>query len=163
VNPGAAGVTKVALATAATSAVIKPLTNGTTYYFVVTAVNSNGEGGVSSEKSIAPDALLVKPASPNGVVLIPGAGKITVQWNTKPTATTYNIYYAATASTTTAVLLASGIKVIVPALSVDPQALTQSFDISGLATGSSYSFVVTSENTAGESGAQNAPKTDIVL
>jgi len=96
-------------------------------------------------------------------VTTPGAGKINVQWNTKLTATSYNIYYAATDSTTTAALLASGIKVIVPALSADPQAVTQSFDVSGLTTGLSYSLVVTSENTAGESGAQTTPKIAIPL
>jgi hypothetical protein len=156
VTPGAAGVTKVAVANAATSTVISGLTNGTTYYFVVTSVNANGESGISSEKSATPAATLQPPASPNGVTLTAGTGLVTVLWNTKPTATSYNIYYAASSSTTTADLL-TGTPIKVPATS-DPQATTQSFDVTGLTASTTYAFVVTSQNAAGESGAQTNPK-----
>lgn len=159
VTPGASGVTKVAVANAATSTVVTGLTNGTTYYFVVTAVNANGEGGPSSEDSAAPDASLLPPDSPNGVKLTAGSGQVTITWNTKSTATSYNIYYAATASTTTAILITGGTKVNVAALSADPQPTTQSHAITGLTAGTTYSFVVTSQNTAGESGGQTSPKT----
>lgn len=159
VTPGASGVTKVAVANAATSTVVTGLTNGTTYYFVVTAVNANGEGGPSSEDSAAPSATLQPPDSPNGVKLTAGSGQVTITWNTQSTATSYNIYYAATASTTTAALIASGTPVNVAALSADPQPTTQSHAITGLTAGTTYSFVVTSQNTAGESGGQTSPKT----
>jgi hypothetical protein len=163
VTPAGTGVTKVTVANAATSTVVTGLTNGTTYYFVVTAVNANGEGGPSSEASAAPDASLQPPDSPNGVKLTAGSGQVKVDWNTKLTATSYNIYYAADASTTTAALIASGTKVNVAALSADPQSLTQSYAITGLTAGTTYSFVVTSQNAAGESGGQNSPKTAIPL
>lgn len=159
VIPGAAGVTKVTVASTQTSAVIKPLTNGTPYYFVVSAVNANGEGGLSSEKTATPDAALQVPASPNGVVLTAGTGTVNVLWNTKLTATSYNIYYAATASITSTDLKSTGTKVTVAALSADPQAATQATDIAGLTAGTVYSFIVTAENSAGESGTQNTPKT----
>ena len=162
VTPSTTGATKVSVANAATSAVISPLLNGTTYYFVVTAVNANGEGSISSEKSASPATTLTVPASPNGVILTAGTGLVNVLWNTKMTATSYNIYYSASASTTSAILLASGTKVTVPAASVDPQTTTQSFNVTGLAAGT-YSFIVTAVNAAGESTTQSAPKTKVPL
>lgn len=159
VTPGGSGVTQVQVANAATSTVVTGLTNGTTYYFVVTAVNANGEGGPSSEDSAAPDASLQPPDSPNGVKLTAGSGQVTILWNTKTTATSYNIYYAADANTTTAALIATGTRVNVAALSLDPQPTTQSHAITGLTPGTTYSFVVTSQNAAGESDGQTSPKT----
>jgi hypothetical protein len=159
VTPGNPGVTQVQVANAASSAVISGLANGTTYFFVAEAVNANGKGGLSSEASAIPAATLSIPASPNGVGLAAGTGSVAVTWNTKLTATSYNIYYSASASTTSAALLQSGVKVVVPAASADPQAATQSFSVSGLTAGTTYSFIVTSLNAAGESGAQTNPKT----
>jgi hypothetical protein len=164
VTPGATGVTKIALATAATSAVIKPLTNGTTYYFVVTAVNANGEGGVSSEKSIAPDAALQVPASPTGVSVLPGtvSGTVTATWATVPNATTYNIFYLAGVigekTTPGATIPVSGTKVVVQADSAITPPSPQTFTVTGLISGTSYGFVITAENSAGESTTQTWAK-----
>ncbi|NTV37579.1 MAG: fibronectin type III domain-containing protein [Anaerolineales bacterium] len=156
-----AGVTKLngtKVANAVSPKAITGLTNGTTYYFVVTAVNAAGESVESSETSAAPSAVLQPPASPNGVSVTGGAGKVTVGWNTKLTATSYVIYYSESSSTTSAALLATGTKVTVAALSADPQPGTQSHDVTGLKANTSYAFVVTSKNAAGESGTQNFPK-----
>ena len=150
-----AGGTKIE--NAVSPCVIKGLVNGTTYYFAVTAVNANGEGGLSSEERAAPDATMQPPASPNGVSVTPGPGNVTIQWNTKISATSYNVYYAASGSISSAELLAGGSRVTVPA-AADPQPATQSEVISGLTPGSVYSFIVTAENTAGESAAQSTPK-----
>ena len=144
-----------------TPQVITGLTNGVTYYFVVTAVNIAGESVESSEKFATPAVGVLPPASPNGVVATAGAGQVNVLWNTKLTATSYNIYYIASSTITSADLLATGTKVNVPALSADPQPATQSHDIIGLTPGTTYSFVVTSENAGGESGTQTTPKTAI--
>lgn len=139
--------------------VITGLINGTTYYFVVTAVNIAGESIESSEKSATPAAGVLPPVSPNGVSATPGVGLVTMLWNTKLTATSYNIYFSSTPGITSLELLATGTKVTVLALSADPQPTTQSHDITGLTAGTTYSFVVTSENAGGESGAQTSPKT----
>ena len=156
-----AGVTKtngIKVANAVSPHVVTGLTNGTTYYFVVTAVNSAGESEESSENSATPSAGLQPPASPNGVTTTAGTGQVTIQWNTKLTATSYNIYYSSTI-TTSAGLLSGGTKISVPAASADPQPATQSYVKTGLTAGTTYYFVVTSVNAAGESGAQNFPKT----
>lgn len=143
--------------------VVTPLINGTEYFFVVTALNAAGESVESSEKSAIPAVGVLPPASPNGVSATPGVELVTIVWNTKLTATSYNIYYSDTPGITTADLLATGTKVNVAALSADPQPLTQSHDITGLTAGVTYSFVVTAENAGGESGAQTSPKTAIPL
>lgn len=160
VTPGGNGVTAINLTDVSTPTVVKGLTNGTKYYFAVTAVNANGEGGISSEKSATPDANLVIPESPNGVSVTAGSGKVTVIWNTKLTATSYNVYYyaGATTSTTTATVMASGTRVKVQALSADPQDATQTYEVTGLTPGVQYGFSVTAENSAGESAGQTKPK-----
>lgn len=154
------GVTKAGakVANATSPYDVTGLTNDTTYYFVVTAVNSAGESEESSENSATPSAGLQPPASPNGVTTTAGTGQVTIQWNTKLTATSYNIYYSSTI-TTSAGLLSGGTKISVPAASADPQPATQSYVKTGLTAGTTYYFVVTSVNAAGESGAQNFPKT----
>jgi hypothetical protein len=157
-TPGVTKTTGTKVADAVSPKTITGLTNGTTYYVVVTAVNAAGESAESSETSAVPSALPQPPASPNGVSVTGGAGKVTVQWNTKLTATSYIIYYSESSSTTSAALLTSGTKVTVAALSADPQPGTQSHDITGLKANTSYAFVVTSKNAAGESGTQNYPK-----
>ncbi len=133
------------------------LSNGTPYYFAIAAVNANGEGGLSSEETATPDVSLQPPASPNGVTATAGTGKVTVQWNTKLYATSYNIYYSASGTITPANLLASGTKVTVAA-NPDPQPLTHSTEIDGLTPGTIYSFVVTAENASGESAPQSSTK-----
>jgi hypothetical protein len=157
-TPGVTKITGTKIANVVTPQIVPGLTNGTTYYFVVTAVNAAGESDISSESSATPSSSLQPPASPNGVVVTAGTGKITVQWNTKPTATSYNIYYKASSSTTTADVIATGTKVTVAAVSPDPQPATQSHDVSPLTAGTTYAIVVTAANAAGESGGQNSPK-----
>jgi fibronectin type 3 domain-containing protein len=164
-SPGVTKTTGTKVAGVTSPCEVSSLTNGVTYYFVVTAVGPGGESAESSEQYATPSATLQPPASPNGVKLANGAaGQIKVTWNTKLTATSYNIYYTSnpaigdTASGgSTAKLIASGIKISV--VGVDPTTiLTQSYTVTGLTTGTTYYFVVTSQNAGGESGGQNSPK-----
>ena len=90
----AAGVTTTSgskMVNAATPQVITGLTNGTPYFFVVTAVNAGGESGVSSEVSATP--VPPAPAKPAGIVASGGDGQVTVSWTAVTGATSYNIYY----------------------------------------------------------------------
>lgn len=109
------------------------LTNGTTYYFVVTAVNSSGESSPSTEATCIP-ALPV----PTGVSATRGNGQATVSWPAVTGATSYNIYW----SKTTGVTTANGTKIA---------GVTTPYVVTGLTNDTPYYFVVTEVNSDGES------------
>jgi fibronectin type 3 domain-containing protein len=146
-SPGVTKTNGLTIPNVTSPRVVTGLTNGTPYYFVVTAGNAGGEGAESSEKSATP-AYIAPPGSPTGVAATAGSGKVTVSWAAVATATSYNIYYSS-AYTITADLLAHGTKF---SNAVSPQ------DITGLSAGTKYYFVVTAVNAGGESGGQNTPK-----
>jgi fibronectin type 3 domain-containing protein len=110
------------------------LTNGTTYYFVVTAVNVFGESAASSEVSAIP----VLPA-PTGVTATPGNGQATISWSAVTNATSYNIYYATT----------SGQEQTVNGTEIT--GVTSPYNVPNLTNGNTYYFVVTTVGTGGES------------
>jgi hypothetical protein len=154
----AAGVTIATgtkLADAVSPREVTGLTNGTPYYFVVTAVNSGGESVVSSEKSATPAVAPQPPPNPTGVAATSAsAGQTSVSWNAVTGATSYNIYHlqAATAPTT-ATVIASG---TVQASAASPTTVV------GLTSGTTNWFVVTAVNAVGESGGQTNPKSVVV-
>lgn len=152
---GVTTTTGTRIASATSPQVVSGLTNGTAYYFVVTAVNAVGESLISSEKTATPSATPLPPASPNGrVVTSPVAGQITVTWNAVLGATSYNVYYlqAATAPTKAQVLAST------PAVSA-----TASINITGLTSGATYYVLITAVNAAGESGTQTNAQAITVL
>jgi cellulose 1,4-beta-cellobiosidase len=119
------------------------LINGTTYYFVVTALNSFGESTVSAEVSATPAVGLPAPTAPTGVTAIAGNGQVTVSWNEVTGATAYNIY----CSDTLGVTKATGIKIV----GFASPYIVNPLVVHGLTNGSTYYFVVTALNTNGES------------
>ncbi len=127
----------------ATSGVpITGLTNGNTYYFVVTAVNAGGESVISSEVSTTPQPPI--PSVPTGVTATGGNAQVTVGWALVSGATTYNVYYRTTSGVTTAngTLGASGVA-------------STTTTVSGLTNGTTYYFIVTAVNGGGESVASS--------
>jgi len=111
------------------------LTNGTTYYYVVTAVNSYGEGPESSQVSAAPGTA---PPPPTGIIASPAIGQMTIGWYSATGATSYNIYW----STTSGVTKTSGTKI---------SNVTSPYVQTGLTIGRTYYYVVTAVNSYGES------------
>ncbi len=123
----------------ATSSTVPNLTNGVTYYFVVTAVSSSGESVFSTEVSAIPS-----PVPTNVTVTSAGTGQATVSWTMVSGATSYSIYY----STTSPVNLNTAQNVQGIALTPynnNPyiNGLTFSYYITGLTSGATYYFVVT--------------------
>ena len=136
----AAGVTKTngTPITGATSPrIVTGLTNGTTYYFVVTAVNANGESAESFEVSGKPVAA-PPPSAPTGVGAAAGNGQATVSWSAVTGATSYNIYYGTGAGVTKT----NGTPIT---------GATSPRIVTGLTNGTTYYFVVTAANANGES------------
>jgi hypothetical protein len=107
----------------------------TTYYYIVTAVNGNGESTASSETSAATNAA---PSAPTGLSGTGGAKKVTLSWSSSSGATSYNLYRG----TSTGVTKANGTKIA---------SVTSPYEDTGRATNTTYYYVVTAESAAGES------------
>jgi fibronectin type 3 domain-containing protein len=111
------------------------LANGTTYYYVVTAVNSSGESGNSNQASATPR--VSPPAAPTGLTATPGNAQVTLSWTASTGATSYNVKRA-TVSGGPYTTVAS------------PTSTT--FTDTALTNGTTYYYVVTAVNSGGESG-----------
>jgi len=118
-----AGVTTTSgtkIASVSTPYVQTGLAAGTTYHYVVTAVNSAGESAASAESSAATAAttpLPTAPAAPTGVIATGGTNQVTLSWSDVSSATSYNVYYA----TSNGVTKANGTKI---ASATSPAVLT---------------------------------------
>jgi fibronectin type 3 domain-containing protein len=66
------------------------LKNGTTYYFVVSAVNASGESANSVQVSAKPIAS-AGPAVPAGLTVTPGDGLVGLRWSAVTAATSYHL------------------------------------------------------------------------
>ena len=80
--------------TTATTFTSTGLTNGTSYYFVVTAVSLAGEGPVSNEASATPATL---PGAPTGLTATGGSTQVVLSWAAPASTggssvTSYNVY-----------------------------------------------------------------------
>ena len=122
------------------------LVDGTTYYLVVTAVNAAGQSGPSNEVAVTPQ--LVVPGAPSAVSAAALDDGAAVGW-TVPASNGNDIsrwtitpYVAGVAQNATT-LPATGRN-----LSPD-QGSADSYDLSGLTNGLSYTFTVTATNPVG--------------
>jgi len=114
------------------------LTNNTTYYFVVTEVDSAGAESAASTAVNAEPTTNPPPAAPTGLNAVAGDLQATVSWTLVPGATSYNIYWSATGGVT-------------PATGTQIAGATNPYILTGLTDGTTYNFVVTAVNGNGES------------
>ena len=130
--------TKIASGVSSTSYTDTGLSNGTTYYYVVTAVNGSGESGYSNQASATPTSGI--PPAPTGLTATGGNTQVTLGWNTSTGATSYKVYRSTTNGGPYAVIATN---------------TTTSYTNTGLANGTTYYYVVTAVNGSGESGYSN--------
>jgi len=109
-----------------TSTTVLNLTDGVTYYFVVTSVTGSGESIFSPIVSAIPSPV------PTNVLITPaGIGGVTLSWTAVSGATYYSIYYG----TSNPVVLAA---------SQNVQGISAtSYTLTGLNSGTTYYFLVT--------------------
>ena len=111
------------------------LTNGTKYFYVVSAVNSSGESANSGEVSATPAAPATPPATPTGLQATPGNAQVSLTWNASSGATSYHVKRSTTSGTETQISAPT----------------SPSFVDTGLVNGTKYFYVVSAVNSAGES------------
>ena len=108
------------------------VTNGTTYFYKISAISPNGESAPSSEASATPLAL---PAAPTGLTATGSNGAVTLTWTASVSATSYNVK-----STTTS---GSDYSVVATISST-------SFVDTGLTNGAPVYYIVSAINAIGE-------------
>jgi hypothetical protein len=133
--------TTIATGVTSTNFTNTQLVNGTTYFFVVSAVNSAGESGNSNQASVTPQNPQNPPPAPTGLTATPGNAQATLNWNASTGASSYNVKRSTTNGG--------------PYTTIATGVTSTSFTNTGLTNGTTYFFVVSAVNSAGESGNSN--------
>jgi fibronectin type 3 domain-containing protein len=122
------------------------VSNGTTYYYVVTATNSFGESGFSNQASAKPPG---PPPAPTGLSATSTSNtQISLNWTASSGATSYNVYRS--------LLFDPSFQPAGPFSKIANTATTNYTD-TGLTQSTTYFYVVTALNANGESGPSNEP------
>jgi fibronectin type 3 domain-containing protein len=144
-SAGAESATPVATNVKATSFMDTGLTNGTTYYYKVAAVNAVGTSPSSGEASATPQASV--PSAPVGLVASGGNGLVALSW-TAPTSDGgsgligYNLYRGTAAGAESTTPVATNVTLT-------------SFSDTGLTNGATYYYKVAAVNAVGTSPQSN--------
>jgi len=120
------------------------LTNGTTYYYQVAAVNSAGTGAWSNEASATPTAPITRPSAPRSLKAQKVAGGVQLTWlvptsNGGSSITSYRVYRTGGAGSVVFTVPASQLSLL------DGTGLPRTY----------YAYVVSAVNAVGESQASN--------
>ncbi len=114
------------------------LTNGTPYYYVLTAENATGPGAPTAQVSATPQAPSV-PGVPQNVEAVAGIAQVSLSWSWVQGATGYDVYW----STSAGVTKTTGTKVALGAVT--------EFQHTGLTNGTTLFYVVAARGDGGES------------
>ena len=112
------------------------LTNGTTYYYVVSGLNAAGESANSSQANATPTAPATPPAAPTGLQAVAGNAQVYLTWSATTGATSYSVQRSTTSGG--------------PYTQVAAPTTTSDTD-TGLTNGTTYYYVVAASNAAGQS------------
>ncbi|MFC4306041.1 fibronectin type III domain-containing protein, partial [Cohnella boryungensis] len=114
------------------------LTNGTRYYFVVTAVNEDGESAPSNEMNAMPQ--VPAPGAPVLQSATPGDGKVQLSWTPVPGAVDYQVFHSEASGTYG---------------NASATVTGSVYELTGLTNGTTYYFIVKATNPGGDSAASN--------
>ncbi|RKP44493.1 hypothetical protein D7Z26_26650 [Cohnella endophytica] len=121
------------------------LTDDTTYYYMITALNAAGESAQTSYVSAKTDKALSAPNTPTGLqASASGTASIDLSWTASNDATGYNVYRSTTQNGTYMLL------------NTTAPVTGTSYSDTGLSAGTTYYYKVTSVNSEGESGYSTA-------
>jgi hypothetical protein len=113
------------------------VSNGTLYFYVVSAVGTGGESADSAEASAMPSAPLLPPAAPGGLNASASNGQVALAWNISNGATSYRVQRAT---------VSGG-----PYATVADSLTAASYTDTSVTNGTTYFYVVSASNAAGES------------
>jgi len=109
------------------------VTNGTTYYYVVSAINSTGESANSAQVSATPSA---PPPAPTNLTATAGDTQVSLTWSASSGATSYNVKRSGTSGGPYTQIAAP---------------TSTSYTDTALTNGMTYYYVVSALNSTGES------------
>ncbi|MEO8629388.1 MAG: hypothetical protein ABI612_14995 [Betaproteobacteria bacterium] len=118
------------------------VSNGTTYFYIVTSHNDAGQSGRSNEVSATPNSGVTAPSAPTGLGANAGNGSVNVFWSGVSGASEYRLYRSDGSS-----CCFSNVATI--------QAPATQFNDGGRTNGTTYYYVVRAYSSAGESGSSN--------
>ena len=111
------------------------LTNGTKYFYKVSAVNANGSGAMSPEANATPSAPAVPPA-PATLTATAGNAQVILNWAASTGATSYNVYRGTSANGESTTPVMTGVTGV-------------TWTNTGLTNGKNYFFKVAAVNANG--------------
>ena len=131
---GGESSTPIATGLTGTSYTDNSVTNGTTYFYKVAAVNSVGTSGQSNEASATPQPTV--PLAPAGLTATAGNAQVALAWVVSSGATSYNVYRGVSSGGESSTPIATGLT-------------SNSYTNTGLTNGTTYYYKVAAVNSAG--------------
>ena len=129
----------IATGVTATTYTSTGLTNGTTYYFRIKALNARGTSAFSSDGWATPEPPQPPaPAVPTGLTATGGNAQVMLAWIASANATSYNAYIGTSAGGWTAAPIATGVT-------------TTTYTSTGLTNGTTYYYKLRAVNAGGTS------------
>jgi hypothetical protein len=135
-SSGGEGGTPIETGITGTSYVDSTVTNGTTYYYKVAAVNTGGTSGLSNEASALPK--VVPPNAPTSPTAQAGFGSVSLSWGASQGATSYNVYRGTTSGGEGSTAYATGIS-------------GTSYTDTNVSAGTTYYYTIVAVDSAGDS------------